>query len=237
MAKSISKIISGEIISATKSESINSAENINILNETGSLPILKHSVNAGTNERKLNTKLEVQGVDEINVALVGSFCDPEKSTLSENKQDVPVVAKRSLKEIYVKPPEEMEAISSDESSKAAARKLLGTRSNEIQIIKPTSLSPKMSKNAFEECVRTVGDVSIVVDGFGLITTDKSTEVVKRYTFTNRNKMQVQVITLGATVTSIKLPDKNGLMEDIVLGFDSLEGNVAFFRPISPTPFY
>ncbi len=95
--------------------------------------------------------------------------------------------------------------------------------NDMHVIKPTSISPKTSKNIFEESARVVGDISIAVDGFGMITTDKSTEVVKRFTFTNKNKMQVQIITLGATVTSIKLPDKNGLVEDIVLGFDSIEG--------------
>lgn len=84
----------------------------------------------------------------------------------------------------------------------------------------------MSKNAFEESVKIVGDISIAVDGFGMITTDKSTEVVKRFTFTNKNRMQVQVITLGATVNSIKLPDKNGLLEDVALGFDSIEGSVS-----------
>lgn len=29
-------------------------------------------------------------------------------------------------------------------------------SNEIQVIKPTSVSPKISRDVFEECVRTVG---------------------------------------------------------------------------------
>lgn len=97
-------------------------------------------------------------------------------------------------------------------------------SNDIQIIKATSITPKVSKNVFEESVKIIGDISIAVDGFGMITTDKNTEVVKRFTFTNKNKMQVQVISLGATVVSIKLPDKNGLLEDVALGFDSIEGN-------------
>lgn len=98
----------------------------------------------------------------------------------------------------------------------------------IHIIKAKSVTPKVSKNIFEESARIVGDISITTDGFGMITTDKNTEVVKRFTFTNKNKMQVQVMTLGATVTSIKLPDKNGLLEDVALGFDSIEGKVSFF---------
>lgn len=114
-------------------------------------------------------------------------------------------------------------ITSEINEPASEATLPRTNSNEIQIIKPTSVSQKLSVNLQEEFARTVGDVSIAVDSFGLITTDKSTEVVKRYTFTNKNKMQVQIISLGATVTSIKLPDKNGILEDIVLGFDSIDG--------------
>lgn len=100
-----------------------------------------------------------------------------------------------------------------------------TKSNDLDVIKPTSVTPKVSTNTFEESPKILGDISISVDGFGMITTDKGTEMVKRYTFTNKSKMQVQVISLGATVTSIKLPDKNGLLEDVVLGFDSVEGEL------------
>lgn len=95
--------------------------------------------------------------------------------------------------------------------------------NDIQIVKATSVTPKVSTNVFDESVKIIGDISMAMDGFGMFTTDKSTEVVKRFTLTNKNKMQVQIITLGATVTSIKLPDKNGSVEDVVLGFDSIEG--------------
>lgn len=101
-----------------------------------------------------------------------------------------------------------------------------SKPDDVVVIKPNCLSPKVSKNIFEESAKIVGDdVSVSIDGFGMITTDKSTEVVKRFTFINKNKMQVQVISLGATVTSIKFPDKNGLLEDVVLGFDSIEGGV------------
>jgi len=34
---------------------------------------------------------------------------------------------------------------------------------------------------------------------------------------------LQVINFGATITSIQCPDKNGEIEDIVLGFDDIHG--------------
>lgn len=47
--------------------------------------------------------------------------------------------------------------------------------------------------------------------------------VRRFTFTNENGLSVQVITYGATLTSFRCPDKYGNIEDIVLGFDDLDG--------------
>lgn len=39
---------------------------------------------------------------------------------------------------------------------------------------------------------------------------------------NKNGMKMQVITYGATITSLKIPLKNGDFLDVVLGFDTLE---------------
>jgi aldose 1-epimerase len=47
--------------------------------------------------------------------------------------------------------------------------------------------------------------------------------IDKYTLTNDNGMSVGVITYGAIVQSIMVPDKNGKIEDIALGFDSLDG--------------
>jgi aldose 1-epimerase len=44
-----------------------------------------------------------------------------------------------------------------------------------------------------------------------------------YLLTNRAGMSAKVIDYGATVTSLKVPDRNGKMEDVVLGYDSLQG--------------
>src|SRR5690242_4884983 len=45
--------------------------------------------------------------------------------------------------------------------------------------------------------------------------------VSLYTLTNKNGVEMQVINYGAIITSLKTPDKNGVFEDIVLGYDSL----------------
>lgn len=47
-------------------------------------------------------------------------------------------------------------------------------------------------------------------------------VVDKYTLTNVNGMSVGIITYGGIVQSIKAPDKDGKIEDIALGFDSLD---------------
>lgn len=46
--------------------------------------------------------------------------------------------------------------------------------------------------------------------------------VRQYTMTNRSGASVTVIDYGAILTSIIVPDKNGHMDDVALGFDSME---------------
>jgi len=50
--------------------------------------------------------------------------------------------------------------------------------------------------------------------------------IDRYTMTNKNGIEVSIITYGARVTSLKTPDRKGQFADIVLGFDSLDGYLA-----------
>jgi aldose 1-epimerase len=47
--------------------------------------------------------------------------------------------------------------------------------------------------------------------------------VELYTLTNSQGVKVTITTYGATVVSIVVPDKTGAMDDIALGFSSLEG--------------
>nr|XP_031829024.1 aldose 1-epimerase-like [Nomia melanderi] len=48
------------------------------------------------------------------------------------------------------------------------------------------------------------------------------KIIKSYTITNDNRMEVVIITWGATIICLKCPDKYGHSADIVLGFDNLK---------------
>ncbi len=54
--------------------------------------------------------------------------------------------------------------------------------------------------------------------------------------TNKNGMQFKVITFGATITSLKMPLKNGHFIDVVLGFDTLEGYLNSFH-LKSAPYF
>jgi len=47
--------------------------------------------------------------------------------------------------------------------------------------------------------------------------------VERFTLKNSQGMTVQIITYGATISSIQVPDSKGNINDVVLGFDDLAG--------------
>jgi aldose 1-epimerase len=47
--------------------------------------------------------------------------------------------------------------------------------------------------------------------------------VDLYTMTNKNGVEISIMTRGAIVTSVKTPDKAGAFADITLGFDSIDG--------------
>jgi len=46
-----------------------------------------------------------------------------------------------------------------------------------------------------------------------------------YTLTNQNDLQVRIITYGAIVVSLEVPDRDGNIDDIVLGYDDLNGYI------------
>jgi aldose 1-epimerase len=45
--------------------------------------------------------------------------------------------------------------------------------------------------------------------------------VEIYTLTNRNGMRARIMTYGATLTELHVPDRNGNLGDVVLGFNTL----------------
>ena len=50
--------------------------------------------------------------------------------------------------------------------------------------------------------------------------------VRAFTLSNRNGLRAKLIELGATLTEMHVPDRQGRLADIVLGFDDLAGYVA-----------
>jgi aldose 1-epimerase len=49
------------------------------------------------------------------------------------------------------------------------------------------------------------------------------EAVEAFTLKNANGVEVKAITYGGIITSLKVPDRNGAIGDIVLGFDAIDG--------------
>lgn len=49
------------------------------------------------------------------------------------------------------------------------------------------------------------------------------QAVERFALTNARGVVLQAISYGGIITSLRVPDRNGRFDDIVLGFDSLDG--------------
>ena len=46
--------------------------------------------------------------------------------------------------------------------------------------------------------------------------------VRAFTLTNKNGAEARVMTYGACLMSLKVPDRDGKLDDVVLGYDRLE---------------
>ena len=60
--------------------------------------------------------------------------------------------------------------------------------------------------------------------------------ISSYTITNGNGMQLRVIEYGAAITSLKVPLANGNVEDVVLGFDTIEAYLESINLKAPPHF-
>jgi aldose 1-epimerase len=60
--------------------------------------------------------------------------------------------------------------------------------------------------------------SIEKRGYGTTADGKA---VEEYTLTNANGAEVKIITYGGIITSLRIPDRNGNLDNVVLGFDKL----------------
>ncbi len=76
------------------------------------------------------------------------------------------------------------------------------------------------RNKPEETVTSADTISFVTkQSFGKI---QEGQEVTLYTMRNRNGMEMSVMNYGGIIVSIKAPDKNGVFEDVTLGYDSLK---------------
>ena len=71
-----------------------------------------------------------------------------------------------------------------------------------------------------EKTETMKKIRISKSEFGK-TKDSST--VEQYTLKNANGVEVNVITYGGRITSLKVPNKDGKLANIVLGHDTMDG--------------
>ncbi len=62
--------------------------------------------------------------------------------------------------------------------------------------------------------------SIVKSDFGTLADGTH---IDKYTLTNAQRMSISVITYGATLQSVYVPDRSGHLTNVALGFGSIDG--------------
>ena len=75
------------------------------------------------------------------------------------------------------------------------------------------------------CASTPSQNNLTLSGLNPANFEKvieNNQALKLYTLKNGNGVEVCITNFGARIVSIMVPDKNGEMQDIVLGFDNIE---------------
>jgi aldose 1-epimerase len=72
----------------------------------------------------------------------------------------------------------------------------------------------------EESASAEMEGEAIVQSFGTL---PSGEEVQIYTLSNSQGMEARIMTYGGIVVTLKVPDRDGNLGDVVLGFDSLDG--------------
>lgn len=90
------------------------------------------------------------------------------------------------------------------------------------IVNSTFLANQPIQDTFTKTVQTnslYDGIKIEKKAFGMI--EKTGKQAELYTITNKNGASVSLSSFGATITSIKVPDKNGKLIDVAQGYDSV----------------
>lgn len=71
-------------------------------------------------------------------------------------------------------------------------------------------------------LKTKGDETVTVkkESYGRLPDGTEIDI---FTLTNKAGLEARIMTYGATLVSLKLPDRDGRYDDVCLGFDTLEG--------------
>ena len=75
------------------------------------------------------------------------------------------------------------------------------------------------------CASTPSQNNLTLSGLNPANFEKvieNNQALKLYTLKNANGVEVCITNFGARIVSIMVPDKNGEMQDVVLGFDNIE---------------
>ena len=70
--------------------------------------------------------------------------------------------------------------------------------------------------------KEVSEAGIMMEAFG----ELKGQPVDLYSITNNNGVVMKVATYGGTITELHVPDRNGQMGDVVLGFNKLDGYIS-----------
>ena len=68
-------------------------------------------------------------------------------------------------------------------------------------------------------------ISVTQKPFGSVDLNGVSHPVTKFILENQKGGEVHLISYGAAVTSIIVPDKIGQLQDVVLGFDDLDGEL------------
>lgn len=86
------------------------------------------------------------------------------------------------------------------------------------------IKPKTGQGSKPKILLENANMTLSMDHFGVIYDESGRRhYVKRFTWKNHNDIQVQVVSYGARITSMCLPDRKGVVQDIVLAYDDIAG--------------
>lgn len=84
---------------------------------------------------------------------------------------------------------------------------------------------KKLKQEQKNSIMSLSKVSLSFGCFGMVGNPitKKDEHIRKFTWTHQNGTTLVLLSYGAIIQSIKVPDRGGKLDDVVLGFDDIAG--------------